>query len=754
MSSLRFRSSYQVEPLDGKRVFLLNEEQVLIVENPATTKVAALIDGTRTPADIMLALSGELAPNQVFLEIAKLQKAGHVVSTPQNGRPTQAFVESWGRATDGFEQAAADFTVAILDTTQTGTAAAIGSALDEVGLSSRVASGIADLGEAGLTVVVVEDYLQDGLAELNQRFHEEGRSWLLVRPFGRTLWVGPRFVPGETGCWECLADRLSANRQAERYIATKNGTGLPQQKPAGMSPGAPGVVAGLIATEAFSVAAGLPGALAGEMRTLNVLTMSSATHTLVSQPQCPVSGSRDIQRATSDVKLLPEVASHRRDGGYRVVTPAQTFARLEHHISPLLGAVSHLESLNNDREGITYSFVAGHNFGMMSDNMELLRGNMRGQSGGKGRTELQAKVSGVCEALERFSGVWSPDIPEVRSTWQDLDRRALHPVDVLGFSEAQYAQRHEWNSQPRNRLQRIPNPFEEDREIAFTPAWSLTAQEEVLVPSGLIWFGHPDLREHGYAITDSNGGAAGNTLNEAILQGLCEVYERDAVALWWFNRVPRPAVDLDSFQDDYIDTMRDFYASMDREIWVLDLSNDLAVPTFAAVSRRDHEVEDIMVAFGAHPDPDIALFRALTELNQFLPFIADRDEDGNTIYGVDDAATLEWCKNTTVAGDPWVAPDPDAPLVTRDKMLRQLPEAMDDLVQYCVEDLERAGIETVVVNQTRPDIELAVAKVFAPGMRHFWKRTAPGRVYDVPVALGWLDQPKTEDELNPVGVFF
>lgn len=754
MSSLRFRSSYQVEPLDGKRVFLLNEEQVLIVENPATTKVASLIDGTRTPADIMLALSGELAPNQVFLEIAKLQKAGHVVSTPQNGRPTQAFVESWGRATDGFEQAAADFTVAILDTTQTGTAAAIGSALDEVGLSSRVASGIADLGEAGLTVVVVEDYLQDGLAELNQRFHEEGRSWLLVRPFGRTLWVGPRFVPGETGCWECLADRLSANRQAERYIATKNGTGLPQQKPAGMSPGAPGVVAGLIATEAFSVAAGLPGALAGEMRTLNVLTMSSATHTLVSQPQCPVSGSRDIQRATSDVKLLPEVASHRRDGGYRVVTPAQTFARLEHHISPLLGAVSHLESLNNDREGITYSFVAGHNFGMMSDNMELLRGNMRGQSGGKGRTELQAKVSGVCEALERFSGVWSPDIPEVRSTWQDLDRRALHPVDVLGFSEAQYAQRHEWNSQPRNRLQRIPNPFEEDREIAFTPAWSLTAQEEVLVPSGLIWFGHPDLREHGYAITDSNGGAAGNTLNEAILQGLCEVYERDAVALWWFNRVPRPAVDLDSFQDDYIDTMRDFYASMDREIWVLDLSNDLAVPTFAAVSRRDHEVEDIMVAFGAHPDPDIALFRALTELNQFLPFIADRDEDGNTIYGVDDAATLEWCKNTTVAGDPWVAPDPDAPLVTRDKMLRQLPEAMDDLVQYCVEDLERAGIETVVVNQTRPDIELAVAKVFAPGMRHFWKRTAPGRVYDVPVALGWLDQPKTEDELNPVGVFF
>lgn len=754
MSSLRFRSSYQVEPLDGKRLFLLNEEQVIIVENPATTKVAALIDGTRTPADIMLALGSEMPPNQVFLEIAKLQKAGHVVTTPDTGNPAQAFVESWGRATDGFAQAATDFTVAVLDETGTGTAAAIQQALEQVGVSGRHVQGVDDLGEADFTVVVVEDYLQENLAELNRRFHDEKRSWMLARPFGRTIWVGPRFVPGETGCWECLSDRLSANRQAERYIATKNGTGLPRQKPAGLAPGATGVLAGLVATEVFSVSAGLEGALLGEMRTLNVLNMSSSSHTLVSQPQCPVSGSTDIKRPTNDVKLMPEIASHRVDGGYRVVTPAQTFARLEHHISPLLGAVSHLESLNNDREGITYSFVAGHNFGMMSDNMELLRGNMRGQSGGKGRTELQAKVSGVCEALERFSGVWSPDIPEVRSTWQDLSQRALHPTDMLGFSETQYASRHDWNSQPRNRLQRIPSPFDETREIAFTKAWSLTHEEEVLVPSGMIWFGHPDLQEHGYAITDSNGGAAGNTLDEAILQGLCEVYERDAVALWWFNRVARPAVDLDSFQDEYIDRMKAFYATMDREIWVLDLSNDLAVPTFAAVSRRDHEVEDIMVAFGAHPDPDIALFRALTELNQFLPFIADRDEEGNTVYGVDDAATLEWCKTTTVAKDSWVAPDPDAPLVTRDQLLRPLPEAMDELVRYCVDDLERAGIETVVVNQTRPDIELAVAKVFAPGMRHFWKRTGPGRVYDVPVALGWLDRPKTEDELNPVGVFF
>lgn len=754
MSALRFRSSFQVEVLEGKRLFLLNEGQTIIVENPATVKVAALIDGTRSPADIMMALSKEMPPNQVFVEIAKLQKAGHVITTPDTGSAAQTFIEGWGPATDGFSEKAAAFPVAVLDRTETGTAAALEEALAQPGLGVRHVAEADDLGDAALTVVVVEDYLQDGLAELNQRLLDEGRTWMLAKPFGRSLWVGPRFVPGETGCWECLADRLVANRQAERYVAGKRGGGLPRQKPAGLAPGAAGMTAGLIATEAFAMAAGLPGALQGELRTLDLTDLSSMNHTLVNQPQCPVSGSQEVKRATHEVKLMPEVATHRIDGGYRVVPPTETFARLEHHISPLLGAVSHLESLDRDHDGITFSFAAGHNFGMMRDNMELLRGNMRGQSGGKGRTEIQAKVSGVCEALERFSGVWTGDIPEVRSSWQDLTQRALHPNDVLQFSDTQFAHREEWNKDPRNALQLVPKPFDETVQTAFTRAWSLTKQEEVLVPSGLVWFGHPDLHEHFYAVTDSNGGASGNTLDEAILQGLCEVYERDAVALWWYNRIPRPALDLDSFQDEYIDRMRDYYATMDREIWVLDLCNDLAVPTFAAVSRRDHEVEDIMVAFGAHPDPDIALFRALTELNQFLPFIDRRDEDGNTIYGVDDPATLEWCTTTTVAKDPWVAPDPDAPLVTRADVLRELPETLGDLVQYCVDDLDRAGIETVVVNQTRPDIELAVAKVFAPGMRHFWKRTGAGRVYDVPVALGWLDAPKSEAELNPVGVFF
>jgi oxazoline/thiazoline synthase len=62
-------------------------------------------------------------------------------------------------------------------------------------------------------------------------------------------------------------------------------------------------------------------------------------------------------------------------------------------------------------------------------------------------------------------------------------------------------------------------------------------------------------------------------------------------------------------------------------------------------------------------------------------------------------------------------------------------------------------MEVLVLDQTRPDVGLAVAKVIVPGIRPFWARLAPGRLFDVPVELGWLPEPLGEDELNPIPMF-
>ena len=58
-------------------------------------------------------------------------------------------------------------------------------------------------------------------------------------------------------------------------------------------------------------------------------------------------------------------------------------------------------------------------------------------------------------------------------------------------------------------------------------------------------------------------------------------------------------------------------------------------------------------------------------------------------------------------------------------------------------------MELLVLDQTRSDIGLRVVKVIVPGMRHMWKRLGLGRLYDIPVKMGWLKESLTEDKLNP-----
>ncbi len=62
-------------------------------------------------------------------------------------------------------------------------------------------------------------------------------------------------------------------------------------------------------------------------------------------------------------------------------------------------------------------------------------------------------------------------------------------------------------------------------------------------------------------------------------------------------------------------------------------------------------------------------------------------------------------------------------------------------------------MEVLLLDQTQPDLRLPVVRVIVPGLRHFWPRFAPGRLYDVPVELGRLAAPTPYDDLNPVPLF-
>jgi oxazoline/thiazoline synthase len=185
---------------------------------------------------------------------------------------------------------------------------------------------------------------------------------------------------------------------------------------------------------------------------------------------------------------------------------------------------------------------------------------------------------------------------------------------------------------------------------------------------------------------------------------------------------------------------------MNRELWALDLTSDLGIPTFAVVSRRLDAREEIVQGYGAHFDSRIALLRALTECNQMLAHL-NAAEDSS----MSDPDIEAWYETATVAREPYLLPGAAERRRLTDFPTRASTDLREDVLT-CVEIAAAVGLSTYVLDQTRPDIGLPVVKVIVPGLRHFWARFAPGRLYDVPVMLGRLDRPWLEEEMNPIPI--
>ena len=78
---------------------------------------------------------------------------------------------------------------------------------------------------------------------------------------------------------------------------------------------------------------------------------------------------------------------------------------------------------------------------------------------------------------------------------------------------------------------------------------------------------------------------------------------------------------------------------------------------------------------------------------------------------------------------------------------------LKDEIEWCVARARSLGLEVTVLDMTRRDLNFPVVRVIVPGMRHCWARLAPGRLYDVPVKLGWQKRALRESEMNPVAYF-
>lgn len=736
-----FRSCYAVEIVDGEHVLLLGEHANHLLTGAAYPRVAKLLDEGTTVPEMLDGAPSVLAAAELLYVLQRLEKLGLIrESVDALPRREAALWDALGVDPDAATRATAARRVTIQ------TFGELASARVAEALSS---AGVNLAADGDLLLALTDDYLRPELAAVNEQRLLDGRPWMLARPAGSMLWIGPLLRPGTTACWECVASRMRAHRVAATYVQRLRNDSHPRLEASYALPSTELLAAGMIATEVAKWLAGAPGGeLERSLLTIDLCTMATQRHAVVRRPQCRACGEGDAGASRPPLPIVLSSPAHQSLGGsLRSLSAEATLAKYRHHVSPLTGIASELSSVPQVDGSVAPICFSGINAATRNDTLDSLRGHFRTISGGKGKTEAEARAGALCEAIERHSGIYQGNEFRIRGRFDGLRGEAIHPNEVMLYSAAQYAQ----PLFEAHRSRRVPLPFDEHAEIDWSPLWSLTEEKVKYLPTALCYYDYPLEPQQRFCWGDSNGCAAGNTIEEAILQGFLELVERDSVAVWWFNRIPRPAVDLPSFGDPYFDALERYYRSLGREIRLLDLTSDLRIPVFAAITRRiDAPGEDITFGFGAHLDARLAAVRALTEANQALAAVLP-ESPGTGAQPMEDegrawweTATAETCPHLVPDGTPRRAEDYPPPAWNN----------LHDAVEMCIGAAASRGLETLVLDQTRPDIGLNVVRVVVPGLRHFWWRLGPGRLYDVPVAMGWLPRPLTEPELNAVPLFF
>ena len=733
---------------------VIGEQQTLLVSETFNTllhgelycNLLPLLDGRHPQEEILADLDGAHAAADVRAAIVSLAAKGYVVSGDHGmDRGLAAYWSSLGASPRWVEQRLAESCVAV-----EGDDGRLVRRLEESGV-------IAGIGEPRLTVIVCDDYLDTRLAEVNRRHLESKAPWTLVRPHGMEALFGPIFrVDNEGPCWDCLAHRMRSHREVHSFLRNVAGEQA-AFKPFATQPAALEALHGLIAAEIVKwLVLDQAAPIHDHVIAMNVGTFASSQHRVMRRPQCLACGDEALHRPDRQpvpLSLRASPKAHRNSGGVRSASPEGTLAQYRHLVSPISGVVTWLSRTTDETDSWLHVYWAGSNLGMRSRSLSSLRRSLRNKSAGKGSTREQSEVSALCEAVERYSGAYAGDEIRIRKRFVEFDQsdEAIHPNDAQLFSDTQLENAQSINEKghPYNI---VPARLDPEAEIDWTPVWSLTQRRHRYLPTSMLYSMAAEQRGPADLIADSNGCAAGNTLEEAILQGFYELAERDAFAIWWYNRLRVPAVDLSSFDDDYLASASNYYARCERDLWMLDVTSDIGIPTFVALSRRpDAQTEDIIYGAGAHADPRIAALRAVCELNQCLTWLP-RPGGGDGRPMIDDPLALWWWKTARLADCSWLAPDPDEPL--RNASHYPVIESTDlcDDVETCRALVEARGMEFLVLDQTRPDVGMPVARVVVPGMRHFWARFAPGRLYDVPVSMGRLKQPLAEADLNPAPV--
>ncbi|KZK86783.1 YcaO-like family protein [Pseudovibrio sp. W64] len=312
----------------------------------------------------------------------------------------------------------------------------------------------------------------------------------------------------------------------------------------------------------------------------------------------------ELQRSHASETSLVE-KTYRR-GTHRLVSPVQTVERIEPYLQSF--GITRVANIT-DLDKIGLPVVA------------VYRPNARSLavSQGKGLDLAAAKASGIMEAIEGYHA-----------------EHVKLPLRLASFSEiSQDGAVLDVGRLPHNSARSL----DLNRQILWCEGRDLVSDCSVWVPYEMVHtnFTLPLSGSSGHFQMSSNGLSSGNCWQEAVSHGICELVERDALALWSARGAtadPKGALDLSSVDDpdclEVIKMLRD----AGQAVGVWSITTDIGLPTFAC-TIADFVPNHLGQYYasdgsGCHSVREIALLRALTEAAQTrLTFIAGARDDAH-----------------------------------------------------------------------------------------------------------------------------
>ncbi|WP_341367358.1 YcaO-like family protein [Yoonia sp. BS5-3] len=231
---------------------------------------------------------------------------------------------------------------------------------------------------------------------------------------------------------------------------------------------------------------------------------------------------------------------------------------------------------------------------------------------GKGRSEEEAKLSALGEAIERY-GAFQWDHQRVRSG--PMHGPTITPDDCVLYSAPQYAMGAPYQK------------WEPGLEVSWITGIELPEETPVALPASMVYLAGPQRAQDFFTPVSSNGLAAGPDLTGAVLGGCYEVIERDALMLTWLNRLPATQIETPAGGCNAAAIIR-HYEKFGVTVRLLLLQSDQAPYVIMAIAEDASQGGIFrVVGLGCDCDPVVALDKAVFELVQLRSGMKTRMQD-------------------------------------------------------------------------------------------------------------------------------